>query len=327
MTATSDLLLQWDRTRPRSQQRQFGMSELGGCKRRAGYRLAGQEPTNAGGSVQAVLGTAIHEAVATVLKTVAADGDLVEHEVEFAGILGHLDRYEAETLTLVDVKTTSSRWLEHIKLHGPDQSHRWQVAGYAAALIAKGKPVRHVRIDYLARDTGEEWTWTGPFRPGDVRDALAWVAEVRTTDVEMLPRQYDPSSSFCQHCPFLNVCWGDAPTAREQRQVLYTEDPDAAKWAAQLEQARNDKAEAEKREKEAAGALQALLPTTAKGTHKVDVGLPNLLAFTVSYPQRLDTAAVKAEYAKVGAAPPYKQSDEPTVKVAFAAREQEAKAA
>jgi CRISPR/Cas system-associated exonuclease Cas4 (RecB family) len=326
MTATSELLLQWDQTRPRSQQRQFGMSELGGCERRAGYRLAGQEPTNAGGSVQAVLGTAIHEAVASVLKAVAAPGDLVEHKVQFAGILGHLDRYEAASATLIDVKTTSSRWLEHIKLHGPDRAHRWQVAAYAAALITQQRKVRTVRIDYIARDTGEEWSWQAPFNPQDVREALAWVARVRSVDVSILAREYDPESTFCQHCPFLDVCWEGAPTARQARQVLYHEDPDASKWAARLLAAREAKAAAEEEEKRCTGALQALLPSEEKGTHTVDVGLDQLLKFTVSYPQRLDAAAVKAEYAKTGAAPPYKPSSQPTVAVGFAAREQKAAA-
>lgn len=52
---TADLLLEWDRSRPRSRQRELGWSELGGCRRRAGYRLAGVEPTNPGGDRKSVV--------------------------------------------------------------------------------------------------------------------------------------------------------------------------------------------------------------------------------------------------------------------------------
>jgi hypothetical protein len=316
VSSTSELLLAWDQRRPRSQQRRFGMSELGGCRRRAGYRLAGTEPTDAGGSVQAVMGTAIHDAIAAVLAETAEPGDLVEQEVEFAGILGHFDRYEAATRTLKDVKTTSSRWLQHIKVHGPSRDHLWQVNGYAAALINTGTDVRTVQIDYIARDTGEEWSWSGRFDPVAVREALAWVAEVRSTELDMLPRDYEPGSAFCDHCPFRTPCWGGAIEGRDERTVLYLADPDGAKWAQQLWQARQDKADAERREKEARGALDALRPND-EGTVTVDVGWKRPLVFQVKRgARRLDTDAVKQEYKKAGAEPPYKQGN-PTVSVDF----------
>jgi CRISPR/Cas system-associated exonuclease Cas4 (RecB family) len=329
MTSTSALLLEWDKTRPRSLQRQFGMSELGGCERRAGYRLAGTEPTNASSSVQAVMGTAIHTAVAEVLGHAAARDDLVEEEVEFAGILGHLDRWEAATKTLIDVKTTSSRWLEHIKVHGPSKAHLWQTHAYAAALIAKGYEVRTIAIHYLARDTGEEWQHTQPLDLSTVREALAWVARVRSTPIAMLDREYAPDSAFCKSCPFLDICWEGSLAGRDPRTVLYAENPDAKGWIEKLEKARADKADAADREETAAKALQALLPSlTERGAQLVDVGLPDrLLSFTVTYSKRLDTAAVKAEYAKTGIEPPYKVADKATVTVKLAARPAEQVAA
>lgn len=316
---TAELLLEADRRRPRSQQRRFGMSELGGCRRRAGYRLAGTDPTDTSGSVQAVMGTAIHAAIAEVLADVAAPDDLVEHEVEFAGILGHLDRYEAATRTVCDVKTTSSRWLDHIKVHGPSRDHIWQTHGYAAGLISQGVDVRRVRIDYLARDTGEEWTITVPFQPDVVKQALAWVAEVRGSDLDMLPRDYAPDGPFCGNCPFRSVCWEGGVTDRDLRSVLYVQDPDAAKWAAQLWQAREDKKAAEAREAEAKGALDALRPNI-DGTASIDVGFTHPLVWKISKPaRRLDTAAVKADYAKTGAEPPYSAGKQ-SVTLAFGER-------
>lgn len=320
---TADLLLLWDQRRPRSQQAELGMSELGGCRRKVGYRLAGTAPSNTGGSVQAVMGTAIHAAVETVFRELQADGvipaeDLVEHEVSFAGILGHVDRYDAANATVEDTKTTSSRWLEHIKVHGPDRTHRWQVSCYAAALVHEGKRVRRVVINYLARDTGEEYRWEGPFEPHVVKEALAWLAEVRATDLEMLPRDYLPDSAFCRHCPFAVTCWDGAVEGRAKASVLYVENPDAGKWAQQLWDAREAIKAAKELEDQAKAALDALRPNDI-GTAVVDVGWRMPLQWQVTTSNRLDTKAVKEEYRKTGAEPPMTSST--SVKLAFAPAE------
>jgi PD-(D/E)XK nuclease superfamily len=321
-TTTAELLLQWDQRRPRSKQTELGMSEVGGCRRRAGYRLARTEPTNASGSVQAVMGTAVHAAVEEVHHEMQAAGlipaeDLVEFEVRFAGVLGHLDRYVAEDAELRDTKTTSQRWLDHIIIHGADQDHIWQTHLYAAALVAQGKPVRRIVIDYLARDTGHDHQVEMPFRASVVADALDWLKTVRETPLEYLNRDYAPDTSFCQHCPFRDECWAGGVAERDARSVLFVEDPDAARWAEQLFAAREAKAAAAALEEEAKGALDALRPIGERGSQVVDVGWRLPLKWTITEPQRLDTAAVKAEYAKTGAKPPMKAST-PTIKLEFA---------
>lgn len=308
---TAQLLLLWDQKRDRSQQTEFGMSELGGCRRRAGYRFAGTEPTNAGSSVQAAAGSAIHKAIETALHAMQDAGlipaeDLIETEVWFAGIKGHFDRYESVTGTVVDTKTTSSRWLETIKRDGPTKQNRWQINGYGAALISMGYKVRRVRIEFLARDTGEEYTWESPFDPAAVREAMAWVRGIRATPIEMLSRDYAPDSTFCKNCPFHDRCWDGAVTDRDVRSVLFVDDPDAAKWAQRLDEARHDKADAERRETEAKGALDALRPNEAGTSDPVDVGYEKDLLWTVKRSERLDTAAVRHEYEEVGAKPPTK---------------------
>lgn len=238
------------------------MSDLGGCRRRAGYVIAGQEPTNPGGSVQAAMGSAIHDALADILADLGVAES--EQEVKFAGLVGHYDRCEDDIA--IDVKTTSSRWLEHIKLHGPSYQHVWQVSCYAAALINDGTQIRRVRIDYLARDTGEEWTW-GPerFDPRQVRDALQWLKMVRETPLSMLPRDYEPDSAFCRGCRFLQVCWEGAVPNRSPLSVLYVDDPDAEKWAAQLWANRAAEKSAKKLSRQALGALDAIRPETGLG--------------------------------------------------------------
>lgn len=297
---TADLLLEWDARRPRSQQTTFGMSELGDCRRRAGYRLAGVQPTNRGGSVQAVMGTSVHEAIAKVLREMQAEGlipadALIEHEVTFAGIVGHLDLFIEPDLT--DTKTTSSRWLAKLKTNGPTRPNLWQIHGYAAALIAEGHSVRRVIIDYLARDTGEQWRWTGEFDKRHVKDALAWVGEVRGTDLDDLPRDHDPDGPFCQHCPFFDLCWDGYILGRDLRSVLYVEDPNAAKWAKQLAKGRGMKAAGTKLEAEAKGALDALRPSDDETATVRVPDYPKAIRFTVTRPRRVDTDQVRQDYA------------------------------
>lgn len=314
---TAELLLAWDARRDRSLQTEFGMSELGDCRRRAGYRLAGVQPSGPGGSVQAVMGTVLHEAVAQVLREMQAEGlvsatALIEHEVMFAGIKGHLDLFDEPEVT--DTKSTSSRWLEKLKVNGPSRQHVWQTHGYAAALIAEGFTVRRINIDYIARDTGEQWRATIPFEPRHVKDALAWVAEVRGTELEFLARDHEPDGPFCGHCPFFDLCWQGGIADRDPRSVLYVEDPDAAGWALKLDEARARKKLAEQDEARAKGALDALRPGDETATLRVP-GYDRDLRWVVTHPKRLDTTQIRRDYAAAGRPVPEKQSDKPTVRL------------
>jgi hypothetical protein len=297
MTTTSELLLRWDQQRARSKQLELGISGIGGCRRKTGYHLALTPPSTAGGSAVAAMGSAIHEVIAGAMSQVAEPDDLIEFPVVFAGIPGTVDRYEAATETACDSKTTSSRWLEHLRLHGPDEPHRWQVSIYAAALIRAGHPVRNVRIEYIARDTGEEWTAEEPFNPAVVREALTWVRNVQQTPLDMLPRDYMPDSAFCHSCRFADLCWpyglegrGPAKVIAEEGPCLRCDqhayrhaesdhpfEPSAPHWAQLLWEARQAKKAAEAEEKRAKAALEALRPMA--GTGLVDAGDEHRLSY------------------------------------------------
>lgn len=310
LPSTAELLLRADRERERSRQRSLGMSSLGGCRRRAGYELAGYEHGSVSGSVQAVLGTAAHEAVDAALRSMRDDGlipadSLINEEVTFAGITGHPDLYVRPLLR--DTKTVGYQvQLEKYRLSGPPRQHRWQVMTYAAALITTGRPVQAVQLDYIARDSGKTWMWTSPFVYGDVADAMAWLANVRETPLDWLARDYAPDSLFCRHCPFREVCWAGHTPGRDPRSVLMSDNTDAARWAEQLEQARAAKKDAEEKEAEAKGALDALRPNDKPGS-KAEVAIPDypkLLRFTVTENRRLDSDQVRMDYARAGAAAP-----------------------
>lgn len=261
MTSTSALLLLYNQIHVRSQQRELGWSDIGGCRRRARYIIDGYEPVNQVSSVVAMIGTAIHKQVQTTLEAL---GMPAEWEVEYAGVKGHFDRYEEEFHRLVDTKTVSSRYLESLKLHGPPVSHRWQVSGYAAGMIIRGYKIKTCRLDYLTRDTGEEWQYEWHFDPKDVQDALEWLKDVRDVPFDLVPRDYEPDSSWCTGCPFGGrdggICWTGGVPNRDQRSVLLAEGANAADIAQELFLLRKQVKSMEARGKELKGILDGLRP-------------------------------------------------------------------
>jgi hypothetical protein len=232
--------------------------------------------------------------------------DLIEEEVTYAGVLGHLDRYEAAELRLHDTKTTTQLRLEHIRRHGPNVEHVWQTNLYAAALATSGRPVRQIVIDYIARDTGNDHQCVITPDPEVVREALGWLRNVRDTDLDMLPRDRKPESAWCQHCPFFDVCWEGGVPGRDPQSVLYVEHPDGPYWVAELVEARAAKKLAAEREDRAKGALDALRPNDTGKSPVIDVGGDLCVQWTISSWEVVDTAAVKAEYEAAGVAPPMK---------------------
>jgi hypothetical protein len=204
-------------------------------------------------------------------------------------------------------------------VNGPYLSHLWQTHAYAAALIAEGRTVRRINIDYIARDTGEQWRWSGAFEAHHVKDALAWLTEVRNTELEFLARDYAPDGPFCGHCPFFTMCWDGHIAGRDERSVLFVEDPDAAEWVDKLSDARARKKAAEADEKTAKGALDALRPNDEGSADVVLPGVEHALRFIVSRPERVDTTQVRQDYKAAGRKVPIKAPGKPTVRVELVA--------
>lgn len=305
LPTTTDLLLAWDAQRPRSQQVEMGMSRLGSCQRQAGYHTQGvpQDEAYEPDKIQAVIGTAIHQTAAEAARLLLPGAQTESLEVHFAGLTGHPDLYLDGTLR--DIKTLGySMQLTQRQQLGPLTRERWQVHTYAAALIVAGLEVHTVEIDYIARDSGDEFIWREPFDMSAVEAALAWLDDVRTSDITMLSRDYRPESVYCQDCPWFRQCW-DAEPGKDPRSVLFVDDPDAAAWALRLEDARKRKSAAEAEEKDAKGALDALRRIERPG-EKEWIAVPGLdkeIRFAVGKGKRSpDMAAIAEDYRK--ATPP-----------------------
>lgn len=310
LPSTAELLLEADWKRPRSQQKGMGISDLGGCRRQAGYKLHEYLPEKPSGSVQAVIGTAVHDKVDAELAAMRDAGiipanSVINEEVWFGGLRGHPDLYVNGILR--DVKTLGyDSQLASYQLKGPPRRHLWQVMTYAAALILTEHPVHTVQLDYLVRDSGNNWIWEGPFDYDAVREAMNWLQQVRETPLDWLARDYAPDSAMCKHCPFFNTCWDGHVLDRDERSVFMVDDADAVRWATELADAKERRKRAEKDEAHAKGVLDAIRPND-EGSAMVELeGFPYRLKWTVIKQRRLDGDQVREDYERGGAKPPTK---------------------
>jgi len=316
VTSIPELLRQWDRDNYVPSGPGLTLSRLGGCRRQAGYLIAETPPSDPerdddeddSESIPHIIGTAVHLVAKAAGEKFGKPGDLHEHVVEVAGMWGKLDRYEAETRTVTDLKTVYNR-IPKVRAYGPTVQELWQVTALAAGLILTGVPVDRVRIDYLDRAGGDPFSWSAPLNPAVLREALAWVEEVRSADAEWLPRDHNAGSKTCGRCPFRSLCWGGAVPGRRPESVLFVENPDARRWVEELLAAKADREDAEDREERAKYALDALRQEDRK-SHTVEADGGVRVRF--SYRRGRETAqadVVKAYYAQHGDVHPYERGD------------------
>jgi hypothetical protein len=306
--AAADLLRVWDALRPRSQQKDLGMSALGGCRRAAGYVINGYEGEPNDYSLTAIIGTMVHDGLARAARATIPGALAEDIEVRFGGIVGHPDLYVSRTV--VDYKTRArASDLDRVSTFGPPKRERWQAHTYGAAMILAGYPVERIRIEYISRESGETWLWEEPFDIELVREAMAWLNQVRETPLEYLSRDYRPTSVFCGGCEFFKLCWeGHAIPDRDPRSAFFADEPDAAVWVKRLEVAKKARDAAERDYQDAKGALDALRPGGQPGGHyDVDCGLGDgrVVRFTVAHGREsYDKETITADYARAGARPP-----------------------
>jgi hypothetical protein len=166
----------------RSRQRALGASELGTCRRRTAYRLAGTAETNPGGSMAAALGTWIHKGALDVLRR--EYGALIEVRLASPLIRGKLDALYPDDAVVEDVKTKGRYVYAQTVDTGPRIGELFQITVYAW-LLREGHitdrrrgyptgpvPVDTVRLCYLDRDTGASHVWETAYDPAVTAEAL-----------------------------------------------------------------------------------------------------------------------------------------------------------
>jgi len=185
----------------RSLQRAVGPSEVGGCRRRVWHRLQGTPPINSTLGAAAFMGTAIHEKIERRLSELSQDRYLIELEVEFAGLMGHVDVYDTVDREVIDWKTITlkkKRWF-------PSEQQWMQVHLYGLLLAENGYPVDQVTLVGIPRDGNERdvLVRSEPWKRHIADEGLLWLRELHTRLSAPAPER---PASFCRdYCQFFDV--------------------------------------------------------------------------------------------------------------------------
>ena len=185
-------------TSERSMQREVGPSEIGGCRRKVWHRLQGTKPINNTLGAAAFMGTAIHEKIERRCSELGDNSYLIETEVEYRGLKGHVDLYDTVNREVIDWKTIT---LKKVRWFPSDQ--QWQqVHLYGLLLTENGYPVDTVTLVGIPRD-GNERDVIVMSRPWDrkvAENGLDWLQDVRES---VFPPEPERPVSFCRdYCQF-----------------------------------------------------------------------------------------------------------------------------
>jgi hypothetical protein len=331
-----------DERKARSKQKKLGASDVGTCRRRTGYVLAGVRPTNSPSKMKAILGTWLHKGA---LHALAREyGALTEVELEDEVLRGHSDAVYVEPLSepvregsmqhfvavdVEDVKTRSVNVWGMFVERGPYLSEWWQVALYAD-LIRRGKvkrrggvlqdvppsalQIRTLRIRGLCRDNGDEHVFERPYTQELADQAWAWLDEVLDSpDPTQLPKdEPGPTSSMiCENCPFRDRCWPPRDDGKAPESVI--EDALIEGALAEYHEAQQLESAANRRKK----AARAMLDAAPAGTYG-----PFALGWSGGYRPKAtpDMELIRRDYADRGEALPMRTSTtSPSISVKKAA--------
>ena len=188
----------------RSQQKQVGPSEIGGCSKKTWLRLNGQESTNPNTlRLAGIMGTAIHTYIEQAFKRQDPFGDRyeLEVEVEHEGMMGHVDMYDKINHEVIDWKTVKKANVNRF----PSSQQITQVQLYGYLLNANGCKVKTVTLVAIPRD-GDERDIVFHSEPYDQAIAiagLAWLQEIK--DMKVAPPA-EKDAFFCRHyCNFFDA--------------------------------------------------------------------------------------------------------------------------
>lgn len=206
MTIANDLinaLTSSNKSSSRSRQKKVGPSEIGGCRRRTWLRLNGAETTNPNTlRLAAIMGTAIHTYIEQAFERQDPFHDKyqLEVEVEYEGLMGHVDMYDIENAEVVDWKTVKKSNLSYF----PSKQQRTQVQLYGYLLNKNNIEVKTVTLVAIPRDGDERDIvfHSEPYDESMALDGLAWLKEVEGMKEAPAPEK---DAFFCEHyCGFFD---------------------------------------------------------------------------------------------------------------------------
>jgi CRISPR/Cas system-associated exonuclease Cas4 (RecB family) len=196
-----------DNKRARSLQKEIGVSQIGGCRKSVWLQIQGTPKENETLRLSSMMGTAIHTMIEKALAEDDWDGDYeLEREVTWDGLMGHIDLWIPKVGAVVDWKTTTKSKLAKF----PSEQQRWQVQIYAYLLEKNGEKPKTVTLVAIPRDGNETHikTHTEEYNPEIVKEALAWLDDVKQSTEAPAPEMY--AKTWCvNYCGFYGtVCQG-----------------------------------------------------------------------------------------------------------------------
>lgn len=189
----------------RDQQKEIGVSSLGGCRAQAWHIINGTSRTNFGTeNLAALMGTAIHSIIQEALNKYDLFGEDFVLEQEINGVVkGHADFYSRSSKLLADWKTVTLK-----KIEGgfkPTTQQKWQVQTYAYMLNQAGIPVERVALVAIPRD-GRKRDITCSEADYDEKTALKalqWLDEVKAMTEAPAPEK--PAFFCSDYCQFYDT--------------------------------------------------------------------------------------------------------------------------
>jgi hypothetical protein len=126
-----------------------------------------------------ILGTFIHAGIAEAIKREDPFGDnfIIEQEVTFGNLKGHVDLFIKDLGIVVDWKTTKKTSLRDF----PKMQQRMQVQVYGYLLAQNGHEVKHVSLVAIPRDgiMNEIRAHVEPYDEALALEGLAWLNDLR----------------------------------------------------------------------------------------------------------------------------------------------------
>jgi hypothetical protein len=170
----------FDSQRDRSQQVEVGPSAIGGCRRQV-YHILKESPkvNTETESLASILGTFIHAGIAEAIKREDPFGDnfIIEQQVTFGNLKGHVDLFIKDLGLVVDWKTTKKASLRYF----PKLQQRMQVQVYGYLLSQNGHEVKNVSLVAIPRDgiMTEIRAHVEPYDEALALEGLAWLNDLR----------------------------------------------------------------------------------------------------------------------------------------------------
>lgn len=197
-------LIDNDKARERSMQKEIGASSVYGCSRQAWNIIHEVPKTNHNTeSLGAIIGTAVHAVLAEAMAQADPFGDdfLIEQEFKTPELKGHCDLYVKSSKTVIDWKTTTKKNMSRF----PSEQQRMQVQLYGYLLEENGYPVETVALCAIPRDgwLKDVKVHSEPYNRATALQGIEWVRQLQDQTVPPAPER---PKQFCKDfCEFYDA--------------------------------------------------------------------------------------------------------------------------